>query len=153
MNIQMCAVYFSGESYYVRIKPTFMKDIDESYGSGLAMRTAHELTLLESGQEEANEKQMLAAQEQARRTDKLLLDILNAVYEYSDYEWTHKLKRPDSNEIFIALRIPPEFLKTIDNLSDIIFATPCYSEAEATEFSSRIQNFFSQMLSDFKEIK
>lgn len=153
MNIQMCAVYFSGEAYYVRIRPSFMQDIEESYGSGLAMRTAHTLTLVETGQQEANEKQMLAAQDQARRTDKLLLEILNVIVEYPDYFWTHKLKKPDSNEIYIALRVPPEFLKTVDNLSDIIFATPCYSETEADEFSARIQNFFDQMLKDFKEIK
>lgn len=143
----LTSVYFSGNSYYVRVVPHHVDTESLGFPHGISMLPTHTIDQGLSGDElqSLHEIRNNEAKQQAIQTQELLIKLILEFKRTPKelWQWTKKTNR--DSKIWLSLNVPEHLKDDIAYEQLVFFATPCKSQSEADEFDKRICRFLDKM--------
>lgn len=143
----LTSVYFSGNSYYVRVVPHHIDTESLGYPHGLSMLPTHRIDsgLSKDEQRPLHDAKNNEAKQQAMQTQTLLIKLISEFKKTPKnlWLWTKQIQKND--QIWLYLNVPEHLKKYVPYEQFIFFATPCKDKLEADEFEKNISNFLDEM--------
>lgn len=143
----LTSVYFSGNSYYVRIVPQHVDTERFGFPHGISMLPTHTIDQDVSGDElqDLHEIRNNEAKQQGDQTQELLIKLISEFKKTPKelWQWTKQTHR--NSEIWIYLNVPEHLKEDVAYEQLVFFATSCKSQSEADEFEKRILRFLDEM--------
>lgn len=148
----LTSVYFSGDSYYVRIVPHHIDTERLGFPHGLSMLPTHiiGLSLNKDEQKLLNDAKNNEAKQQAVQTQELLIKLISEFKKTPKELWLWTKQTKQNNEIWLSLNVPDHLKEYVVYDQLILFATPCKTKSEADEFEKRISDFLDEMAINYQ---